>query len=68
MGQHDEVEGWRLLVPASYDLLWGAALVALVGLTVAALLVWSCRRESATNALVTLALIVLVPVLGPAER
>ncbi|GIG36459.1 hypothetical protein [Cellulomonas pakistanensis] len=66
MHQRDTVEGWRLLLPAPYDLLWSAALVVLVGLTVAAVLVWSRRREPASSALGTLALIVLVPVLGPA--
>ena len=66
MGPRGEVEGWRLLIPASYDVLWTAVVVVLVAVTAAALLVWSRRRESVSRALVDLALILLVPVLGPA--
>lgn len=66
MGARDAVEGWRLMVPAAYDVLWAATVLLLVALTVGALLVWARRRESASNALVHLALILVVPVLGPA--
>ncbi|MBW0254650.1 PLDc N-terminal domain-containing protein [Cellulomonas sp. PS-H5] len=66
MGARDDVEGWSLMVPAAYDVLWTATVLLLVALTVGALLVWARRRESASNALVHLALILVVPVLGPA--
>lgn len=66
MRTRDAVEGWRLMIPAPYDVLWAATAVLLVALTVSALLVWARRRESASNALAHLALILLVPVLGPA--
>lgn len=66
MGARDDVEGWSLMVPATYDVLWTATVLLLVALTVGALLVWARRRESASNALVHLALILVVPVLGPA--
>ena len=67
MRTREPVEGWRLMIPAPYDVLWTATAVLLVALTVTALLVWARRRESASNALVHLALILLVPVLGPAS-
>ncbi|NHT19263.1 PLDc N-terminal domain-containing protein [Cellulomonas sp. IC4_254] len=63
---HDEVAGWRLMIPAGYDVLWTAVVLLLLGLTVAALLVWARRRESASSALAHLVLILVVPVLGPA--
>jgi len=66
MGTTGEVDGWRLHVPAAYDALWTVTVVLLVGLTVAALVVWARRRETAVHALGALALIVLVPGLGPA--
>lgn len=62
----EQVEGWRLMVPATYDVLWTATTVVLVGLLLAALVVWvRTRQGSGSRALGELALIVLVPVLGP---
>lgn len=61
-----QVEGWRLMVPASYDVLWTATTVVVLGMLLAALVVWvRTRHASGTVALGQLALIVLVPVLGP---
>jgi len=39
MRTRDAVEGWRLTIPAPYDVLWAATVVLLVALTVGALLV-----------------------------
>lgn len=55
------------LLPASYDLLWAIAFVAVVGLGVAAFVGISRRARSTPLAvsLVWIALVLLVPVLGP---
>jgi hypothetical protein len=66
MVRAEQVEGWRLEVPASYDVLWTGTVVVLVALLLAALVVWvRTRQGSGARALGELLLIVLVPVLGP---
>lgn len=63
----EQVEGWRLMAPAGYDVLWTVTTLVLLALLLAALVVWvRTRQGSGTRALGELALIVLVPVLGPA--
>jgi NhaP-type Na+/H+ or K+/H+ antiporter len=50
-----------------YDLIWSACALVAVGLTLAALVVWfRTRWEQAWEAVLTLLVIVLVPVIGPA--
>jgi uncharacterized membrane protein YhaH (DUF805 family) len=62
----DEVESWRLLTPPGYDVLWTGAVVLLLGLLVAALALWVRRRRAGRASLVELALLLVVPVVGPA--
>lgn len=66
MGDGDEVPGWRLLVPAGYDVLWTGSVVLLLALLVAALVLWARRRRAGRATLVELALVLAVPVVGPA--
>jgi len=50
-----------------YDLIWSACALVAVGLTLAALVVWfRTGWEQAWEAVLTLLVIILVPVLGPA--
>jgi hypothetical protein len=50
-----------------YDLIWSAGALVAVALTLAALVVWfRTRWEQAWEAVLTLLVILLVPVLGPA--
>jgi NhaP-type Na+/H+ or K+/H+ antiporter len=50
-----------------YDLIWSACALVAVGLTLAALVVWfRTRWEQAWEAVLTLLVIVLVPILGSA--
>jgi hypothetical protein len=50
-----------------YDLIWSAGALVAVALTLAALVVWfRTRWEQAWEAVLTLLVIVVVPVLGPA--
>jgi hypothetical protein len=50
-----------------YDLIWSAGALVAVGLTLAALVVWfRTGWEQAWEAVLTLLVIILVPVLGPA--
>lgn len=66
MDGSDEVPGWRLLVPAWYDVLWTGVLVLLLALLASALVVWVRRRRAGRATLVELALVLGVPVVGPA--
>lgn len=52
-------------MPATYDLVWSLLVIVQVVLVIAALLRWRHRRETATQALAGLAVILLVPILGP---
>jgi hypothetical protein len=50
-----------------YDLIWSAGALVAVALTLAALVVWfRTRWERTGEAVLTLLVIVLVPILGPA--
>ena len=66
MRDGDEVEGWRLLVPAAYDVLWTGTVLLLLALLAAALAVWVRRRRVGRASLVELVLVLVVPVIGPA--
>jgi predicted PurR-regulated permease PerM len=66
VGDGDEVEGWRLLVPAGYDVLWTGTVLLLLALLAAALVLWVRRRRVGRASLVELALVLGVPVIGPA--
>lgn len=66
MDGSDEVPGWRLLVPAWYDVLWTGVLVLLLMLLASALVVWARRRRAGRATLVELVLVLGVPVVGPA--
>lgn len=51
----------------TYDLIWSACALVAVGLTLAALVVWfRTRWEQAWEAVLSLLVIVVVPVIGPA--
>jgi len=62
------VETVNPLVPAGYDVVWSAiALVAAVCAVVALVsLMWAARRLTATQALVWVLVVLLIPVAGPA--
>lgn len=59
------VPGWRLLAPAGYDVLWTAAVLLLLALLGSALAVWVRRRRAGRSSVLELALILVVPVVGP---
>ncbi|MDT0166322.1 hypothetical protein Q9R32_12235 [Actinotalea sp. AC32] len=61
-----DVEGIELLVPAGYDVLWSAVVLANLVLLGAALVVWSRARVGGGGGLLDVLVIVLVPFLGPA--
>lgn len=65
MDDGEAVPGWRLLAPAGYDVLWTAAVLLLLALLVTALVVWARRRRAGRASLVELALVLVVPVVGP---
>lgn len=55
------------LLPAGYDIAWSAALVAVIGLAVVALisLAGTARHLTSRQALVWVLLVLFVPALGP---
>ena len=61
------VDGADVILPASYDLIWSVTAAAGLALLIWALIRWARTQfTSGTVALLWLALILMLPVLGPA--